>query len=67
MLSRGNVEPIGHVPPLKRIDLTPKWAGHRDGDGPGRRISPQECERIWQLVTQAATSSQMTDQDATTA
>lgn len=46
--------PIAHVPPLPRIDLSPK---REDADGdppPASLCSLEESERIWQAVVATA-------------
>jgi hypothetical protein len=49
-----DAEPIGHIPPLPRIDLNP-------GRPPDPNVRPQikhttENERIWKLLVRAAES-----------
>jgi hypothetical protein len=56
MISR-NAEPIGHISPYPRIDLSPirrakaKW---RDLSAMEESERTAEVERIWRLVVQAA-------------
>ncbi|QPF81650.1 hypothetical protein IC762_17645 [Bradyrhizobium genosp. L] len=46
-----------HVPPRKRIDLSPRRGGDPNADiAADMAYSPTECDRIWALVKQAAGS-----------
>lgn len=55
MIAR-DAQPIGHTPPLRRIDLNARAKpGNPDSDlRPDFTFSPAECDRIWDLVRQAA-------------
>lgn len=56
----GDWEPIGHVAPLKRIELNPKWPERPEptlADKLGRLNEIIRGEKIWRLVQEAAGAS----------
>ena len=49
-----NASPVDHVPPLPRIDLSPKREGAGCDSSPASPCTPEESERIWQAVVATA-------------
>lgn len=53
---KGTIEPIGHIPPYKRIDLNPPPVPRPD-TGPLEGISIFDKCRIWQAIVSTAEAS----------
>jgi len=49
-----NASPIDHVPPLPRIDLSPKRIAEEGCTPMHAPCTPEESERIWQAVVATA-------------
>jgi hypothetical protein len=59
MIAR-NAEPIGHISPYPRIDLSPVRPRSTESQGLSalmEKTHTAEVERIWRLVVQAAEAS----------